>query len=125
MSGALKMYTENSNGGNRSYVELFAGCGGMSLGIESVGFKRVFANELSPMAAATYAYNLIHKKSPTSENPEEWFTRLYSPGKRGDYQGDPRAYLKKGERDMAQIQYEILQANQSDWADRLYILINP
>ncbi len=36
-----------------------------------------------------------------------------------------RAYLKKGERDMAQIQYEILQANQSDWADRLYILINP
>ncbi len=36
-----------------------------------------------------------------------------------------RAYLKKGERDMAQIQYEILQANQSDWADRLYILLNP
>lgn len=36
-----------------------------------------------------------------------------------------RAYLKKGNRDMAQIQYEILQANQSDWADRLYILINP
>lgn len=36
-----------------------------------------------------------------------------------------RAYLKKGEREMAQIQYEILNANQSDWADRLYILINP
>lgn len=36
-----------------------------------------------------------------------------------------RAYLKKGNRDLAQIQYEILQANQSDWADRLYILINP
>jgi site-specific DNA-cytosine methylase len=76
MSGALKMYTGNSNGSNRSYVELFAGCGGMSLGIESVGFKRVFANELSPMAAATYAYNLIHEKAPPSENPEDWFTRL-------------------------------------------------
>ncbi len=35
------------------------------------------------------------------------------------------AYIKNGNRDMAQVQYEILQANQSDWADRLYILINP
>ena len=46
----------------RTYVELFAGCGGMSLGIESEGFKRLFANELSPMPASTYAYNLIYKK---------------------------------------------------------------
>jgi DNA (cytosine-5)-methyltransferase 1 len=67
----------------------------MSLGIESVGFKRVFANELSPMAAATYAYNLIHEKAPPSENPEDWFTRLYSPDKIRGYEGDPRAYLKK------------------------------
>ena len=36
-----------------------------------------------------------------------------------------RAYLKQGNRGMAQIQYEILQSNQSDWADRLYVLINP
>ncbi len=36
-----------------------------------------------------------------------------------------KAYLKHGKRDMAQIQYEILKANQSDWADRLYILLNP
>ncbi len=36
-----------------------------------------------------------------------------------------RAYLKDGKPDMAQVQYEILQANQSDWADRLYVLINP
>jgi tetratricopeptide (TPR) repeat protein len=36
-----------------------------------------------------------------------------------------RAYLKQGKRDMAQIQYEILQANSSDWADKLYILLNP
>ncbi len=95
MITAPKMYKAKSNGRNRSYIELFAGCGGMSLGIESVGFKRVFANELSPMAAATYAYNLIHGKAPPSENPEEWFTRLYSPDKKGGYEGDPRAYLKK------------------------------
>ncbi|REJ79107.1 MAG: tetratricopeptide repeat protein [Acidobacteria bacterium] len=36
-----------------------------------------------------------------------------------------RAYLKSGSRSLAQVQYEILAANQSDWADRLYILLNP
>ncbi len=36
-----------------------------------------------------------------------------------------RAYLKKGNRNLAQIQYEILNANQSDWADKLYVLLNP
>lgn len=86
----------NANGRIRSYIELFAGCGGMSLGIESMGFKRIFANELSPMAAATYAYNLIHGKAPPSENPEDWFTRLYSPDAKVGYRADPRAYLKKG-----------------------------
>lgn len=95
MSTAPKMDTANSNGHNRSYIELFAGCGGMSLGIESAGFKRIFANELSPMAATTYSYNLIHKKDPVSDNPEEWFTRLYPPEKSGGYQSDPRIYLNK------------------------------
>lgn len=36
-----------------------------------------------------------------------------------------RAYLKKGNRDLARIQYEILQANQSDWADKLFVLLDP
>lgn len=36
-----------------------------------------------------------------------------------------RAYLKAGNRDMAQMQYNILQSNRSDWADRLYVLLNP
>ena len=42
-----------------NYIELFAGCGGLSLGLESEGFELLFANELSPMAAETYAYNLL------------------------------------------------------------------
>lgn len=41
------------------YIELFAGCGGLSVGLESIGFELVFANELSPMAGETYAYNLL------------------------------------------------------------------
>jgi tetratricopeptide (TPR) repeat protein len=36
-----------------------------------------------------------------------------------------RAYIKSGNVPLAQVQYEILVANQSDWADRLYILLNP
>jgi tetratricopeptide (TPR) repeat protein len=36
-----------------------------------------------------------------------------------------RAYLKMGDKDSANIQYEILRSSQSDWADKLYVLINP
>ncbi len=36
-----------------------------------------------------------------------------------------RAYIKLGNKDMAQVQYEILRNTKSDWADRLLVLINP
>lgn len=36
-----------------------------------------------------------------------------------------RTYLKLGNTDMAQVQYEILRNARSDWADRLLVLINP
>jgi tetratricopeptide (TPR) repeat protein len=36
-----------------------------------------------------------------------------------------RAYLKMGNSEMAQVQYEILKNSRSDWADRLLVLINP
>ncbi len=36
-----------------------------------------------------------------------------------------RAYIKNGNREMAQMQYEILRGTRSDWADRLYVLLNP
>ncbi|MFJ5955372.1 DNA cytosine methyltransferase [Paenarthrobacter sp. NPDC092416] len=42
---------------SRGFIELFAGCGGMSLGLESQGFELLLANELSPMAAETFAFN--------------------------------------------------------------------
>ena len=40
-----------------NHIELFAGCGGLSLGLESEGFDLLLANELSPMASETFAYN--------------------------------------------------------------------
>ena len=36
-----------------------------------------------------------------------------------------RAYIKLGDSNSAAIQYEILLTNKSDWADRLYVLLNP
>lgn len=41
------------------HIELFAGCGGMTLGLEAAGFDLFFANELSPMAGETFAYNFL------------------------------------------------------------------
>ncbi|GAA4892263.1 DNA cytosine methyltransferase [Tessaracoccus lubricantis] len=40
-----------------SLVDLFAGCGGMSLGMERAGFHSVFVNEISPHALSTYVRN--------------------------------------------------------------------
>ncbi len=36
-----------------------------------------------------------------------------------------RAYLKQGNREMAQVHYEILKNARSEWADRLFVLLNP
>ena len=44
-----------------NHIELFAGCGGLSLGLEATGFKLLMANELSPMAAESFAYNFFNE----------------------------------------------------------------
>ena len=40
-----------------TFVDLFAGCGGLSLGLEGAGFQPVFVNELNEDALATYQIN--------------------------------------------------------------------
>jgi len=44
---------------NYKHIELFAGCGGMSLGLDAAGFDLFMANELSPMAGETFSFNLL------------------------------------------------------------------
>jgi len=44
-----------------NYIELFAGCGGLSLGLKATGFSLVMANELSPMAAESYSLNFFNE----------------------------------------------------------------
>lgn len=47
---------------NKTYIDLFAGCGGLSLGLYNSGWKGQFAIEKSPDAFETLKYNLINKK---------------------------------------------------------------
>jgi DNA (cytosine-5)-methyltransferase 1 len=45
------------SGGNPRVLDLFAGCGGLSLGFESAGFQIAGAVEIDPIAARTHAMN--------------------------------------------------------------------
>jgi DNA (cytosine-5)-methyltransferase 1 len=45
-----------------TYIDLFAGCGGLSLGLHYAGWKGLFAIEKSPDAFKTLEHNLIEKK---------------------------------------------------------------
>jgi DNA (cytosine-5)-methyltransferase 1 len=47
----------SNNGKKRYFVDLFAGCGGLSLGLEQAGFTPVLVNELNPDAMETYLMN--------------------------------------------------------------------
>ncbi|PTP11647.1 DNA (cytosine-5-)-methyltransferase [Vibrio sp. 10N.286.51.C3] len=44
-----------------NHIELFAGCGGLSLGLKHCGYELTMANELSPMAAESFAYNFLNE----------------------------------------------------------------
>lgn len=82
-----------------NHIELFAGCGGLSLGLASVGFDLLMANEWSPMAAETFAYNFLNEDltQPDLVSKVHWISSQYS---RGDLskrlREDPRTYPKEG-----------------------------
>jgi DNA (cytosine-5)-methyltransferase 1 len=42
-----------------TYIDLFSGCGGLSLGLGNAGWQGIFAVEKDEMAFATFKYNLI------------------------------------------------------------------
>ena len=46
---------------NDTYIDIFAGCGGLSLGLHNAGWKGLFAIEKSPQAFKTLDFNLTQK----------------------------------------------------------------
>jgi DNA (cytosine-5)-methyltransferase 1 len=62
------------------FIELFAGCGGLSLGLKAAGGEMVFANELSPMAAETYAFNFFNEDWTSGNLPKKtkWLSSSFS-----------------------------------------------
>lgn len=63
-----------------NYIELFAGCGGLSLGLEASGYNLVMANELSPMASETFAYNFFNENLDGKGYPQHtlWINSNFS-----------------------------------------------
>lgn len=58
--------------GGRKYkfIDLFAGCGGLSLGLAEAGLRGQFAVERDEMAFATFAKNFLHEGKPVT--PFRW-----------------------------------------------------
>lgn len=54
-----------------TYIDLFAGCGGLSLGLETEGGQLLVAVERSPMAAETFYHNLV-KTIPDEKTWDEY-----------------------------------------------------
>lgn len=64
----LQSYTSQApTAAQRTLVDLFAGSGGLSLGLEMAGFRPVFVNEIDPSAMETYLLNR-RDRYPALEN---------------------------------------------------------
>lgn len=48
--------------GKYNAIDLFAGCGGLSLGLSQAGFNILYANEINKDASDTYKENLVKKR---------------------------------------------------------------
>lgn len=59
-------------GEKNNFIDLFAGCGGLSLGLMRAGWKGVFAIEKSPDAFLTLKHNLINGSVEGSFSWPEW-----------------------------------------------------
>lgn len=63
-----------------SVVDLFAGCGGFSLGLEQAGFTPIYVNELNDHARATYLINRLERFDWFAEglDREKWLNPFSS-----------------------------------------------
>jgi DNA (cytosine-5)-methyltransferase 1 len=57
-----------------TYIDLFSGCGGLSLGLGNAGWQGLFAVEKDPMAFATFKHNMIDGQYAHFDWPQ-WLPR--------------------------------------------------
>tara|TARA_R110002096_G_scaffold428014_2_gene639183 strand:+ start:1176 stop:2447 length:1272 start_codon:yes stop_codon:yes gene_type:complete len=56
-----------------TYIDLFSGCGGLSLGLGYAGWQGLFAVEKDPMAFSTFKHNMIDKEGKYAHfNWQKW-----------------------------------------------------
>jgi site-specific DNA-cytosine methylase len=58
-----------------TYIDLFAGAGGLSVGFGNAGFDLIFANDYAPDAVRTFRYNL-KRLHPEMKYLMFWKTRI-------------------------------------------------
>jgi tetratricopeptide (TPR) repeat protein len=90
----------------------------------------IYLEQLKAYKPDARTYNYLGESYIEMGKPEESVAALttalgYDPDLDKARYNLGRAYVKLGNRDMAQVQYEILKTSRSDWADRLYVLLNP
>src|SRR4051794_31689105 len=59
-----------------TFVDLFAGCGGLSMGLELAGFQPVFVNELNRDAMESYLLNR-EQEYPYLREPKNHVNDIY------------------------------------------------
>lgn len=58
-----------------TYIDLFAGCGGLSLGLKHAGWQGIFAVERNPMAFETLSHNLIETQNSHFSHWPDWLPK--------------------------------------------------
>lgn len=74
------------------FIDLFSGCGGISLGLNNAGWKGIFAVEKSDLAFETLKYNLIDGKNKCYNWPE-WLPKTHHDIR--DFRKKYRKHLKQ------------------------------
>jgi hypothetical protein len=71
--------TKDYDNGSKSFTfgELFAGIGGFRLGLEAIGGKCIFANEMNPYAASIYRHHFeTPSKTTTAQSSSDYYCSL-------------------------------------------------
>ena len=88
-----------------NHIELFAGCGGLSIGMKSAGFELTLANEISPMAAETFSFNILKEDltKPHAISRTFWI--------KSKFEKDNASRLREDYRNISSIKPEIGRAH--------------